>query len=203
MFPLLRPPLLCSPLKYRWPRASRRRHNALDEFDECAAQLGGWRHQCTYRSGRLAAAVAYAAIRRARPETGRLRNAARSELIQAGLYSEHLLTWRAQFSAASILVLDSALLLSTPVRVMRRFERHLGLPRFGGYETSLEHELATPRQVGIDGGPKPGVAASRALARDVDAVLRARLEAFFTPFNRKLKRATGIGWTYHSYEAEL
>ena len=52
--------------------------------------------------------------------------------------------------------------------------------------------IATPRY----GGPKPGVAAGHALARGVDAALRVRLEAFFTPFNKKLKRMTGVGWTY-------
>ena len=46
------------------------------------------------------------------------------------------------------------------------------------------------------GGPLPGVAAGDALARQVDAALRARLESFFTPFNRRLKKATGVGWTY-------
>jgi hypothetical protein len=169
-------------------------HSALDEFERCAAQLGGWQHTCTYRSGRRAAEIAHAAIQRIRPELWRLKNKANYELLQAGLYSEHLITWRAQFSAASILVLDSSVLLSTPLRVMRRFERHLGLPHFGDYELSREHALASPRF----GGPKPGVAAGDALARHVDAALRARLETFFAPFNRKLRRDTGIRWEYHS-----
>lgn len=169
-------------------------HGALDEFERCAAQLGGWRHQCTYRTGRRSAEITYAAIRRSRPELWRLKNKANYELLQAGLYSEHLLTWRANFAASSILVIDSALLLTKPLRAMRRFERHLGLPQFGGYEVSQEHALASP----LYGGPKPGVAAGHALARDVDGTLRARLETFFMPFNRKLKRFTGVGWTYTS-----
>ena len=167
-------------------------YSALDEFDRCMAQLDGWRHQCTYRSGRRAAEIAYAAIRRTRPELWRLKNKANYELLQAGLYSEHLLTWRAQFAASSILVIDSALLLSKPLRAMRRFERHLGLPYFGGYEISQEHALASPRF----GGPMPGVAAGNALARHVDTALRTRLQVFFAPFNQKLRKATGVGWTY-------
>lgn len=168
---------------------------ALDEFERCAAQLNGWRHQCTYRAGRRQAEITYAAIRRTRPELWRLKNKASYELVQAGLYSEHLLTWRAQFSATNILCIDMALLLTTPLRAMRRFERHLGLPHMGGYETSLEHALASPR-VEQRNGPVPGASANAALSKRVDSQLRARLEAFFTPFNRKLKKATGVGWSY-------
>ena len=166
--------------------------SALEEFDRCASQLGGWQHQCTYRSGRRQAEVAYAAIRRSRPELWRLKAQANYELLQPGLYSEHLTTWRAQFPAASIMVVDSAVLLATPMKVLRRFERHLGLPHFGGYEVTKENALASPRY----GGPKPGVAAGHALRHQVEDGLRAQLETFFTPFNRKLRKATGIGWTY-------
>ena len=179
---------------FRVANLSKVLHGALDEFERCAMQLGGWRHQCTYRSGRRAAEVSYAAILRIQPQMWRLKNKANYELLQAGLYSEHWLTWRAQFPASSILVIDMALLRSTPLRAMRRFERHLGLPHFGGYEVSNEHALASLRY----GGPKPGVVAGAALHRNVDEVLRTRLEHFFAPFNRKLKKATGVGWTYES-----
>lgn len=207
VFMLVREPIARAASHYVYFREKRRAfrmanlsqvlHGALDEFERCVAQLGGWRHQCTYRSGRRAAEISYAAIRRARPELWRLNNKASYELLQAGLYAEHLLTWRAQFAASSILVIDSALLLEKPLRAMRRFERHLGLPHFGGYDVSDEHALASPRY----GGPRPGVAAGNALHRNVDAGLRARLETFFTPFNRKLKRATGVGWSYESAAA--
>ena len=173
-------------------------HGALDEFERCIMQLAGWRHQCTYRAGRRAAEVAHAAIglrdeRRFRPELWRFKGYdAGYELVQAGLYSEHLKTWRAQFAASAILVIDMALLISTPMRAMRRFERHLDLPKLEGYETSLEHALVAPR---LGGGPKPGAIAKRKL-EGVDAVLKLRLEEFFTPFNRMLKKAAGVGWEY-------
>ena len=107
-----------------------------------------------------------------------------------------LRTWRAQFGAKNMLVIDMALLLSKPLRAMRRFERHLGLPQMGGYETSLEHALSSPRLE--HGGPVPGAGASAALTQHVDRQLRLRLETFFAPFNRKLKKASGVGWTYSS-----
>ena len=173
---------------------------ALDEFERCAAQLGGWRHDCTYRPGRRAVEVAAAAVRQTRPELWRLKNKASYELLQAGLYVEHLRTWRAQFPSESMLVLDSALLLTAPLRAMRRFEKHLGVPPVANYDTSLEHALASPRQ---GGGPAPGAAAGAALASFVDAELRGRLERFFTPFNRRLKKATGVGWTYSSTPPHL
>ena len=181
-------------------------HSALDEFERCIAQLSGWRHQCTYRAGRRAAEVANSAIGfrdepRARPELWRfMKHDASYELVQAGLYSEHLTTWRAQFPAEAILVIDMALLLSKPLRAMRRFERHLGLPKLDGYETSLEHALVAPR---IGGGPLPGAVAKRKL-EGVNAALRLRLQAFFTPFNRKLKKAVGVGpWTYAPRDSRL
>ena len=170
--------------------------SALDEFERCIAQLKGWRHQCTYRAGRRQVEIAAAAIQRTKPELWRLKNKASYELLQAGLYSEHLRTWRAQFGAKNMLVIDMALLLSKPLRAMRRFERHLGLPQMGGYETSLEHALSSPRLE--HGGPVPGAGASAALTQHVDRQLRLRLETFFAPFNRKLKKASGVGWTYSS-----
>jgi hypothetical protein len=168
--------------------------SALDEFERCIAQLRGWRHQCTYRAGRRQVEIATAAIQRTRPELWRLKNKASYELLQAGLYSEHLRTWRAQFGAKNVLVIDMALLLTKPLRAMRRFERHLALPKMSGYETSLEHALSSPRLE--HGGPVPGAGASAALTQHVDRWLRIRLEAFFAPFNRKLKKASGVGWTY-------
>ena len=81
----------------------------LGEFERCVAQLGGWRHQCSYRKGRRAAELATATIARAHPEMWRLRPGKLSyELIQAGLYSEHIATWRSRFGARQLLVLDAA-----------------------------------------------------------------------------------------------
>lgn len=171
---------------------------ALDEFERCLIQLGSWHHQCTYRSGRRGAEIATSAVLRIRPELWRFLGHSKAcyELLQAGLYSEHLQTWRSQFPADAIRVIDAGLLLSAPLRVMRRFEKHLGLPSFNGYDVSQDHALAPLRATAEDGLPRPGEAASAALAAGVDATLLARLQAFFMPFNRKLKRATGVGWNY-------
>ena len=166
-------------------------HEALDEFERCIAQLAGWHHQCTYRPGRRDVEVAAAAIARVRPELWRLRHGRTSyELLQGSLYSEHLRTWRAQFPARAILVLDAALLLDAPLRAMRRFEKHLSLPHHRNYSFSQVHALA-----GRAGGSvRPGVAVEAALKHDVDATLHSRLQAFFAPFNQRLERDYGIGW---------
>ena len=99
---------------------------ALDEFERCAA---GWADGGMIAPTDPAAeqSGAAAAVRQTRPELWRLKNKASYELLQAGLYVEHLRTWRAQFPE-SMLVLDSALLLTAPLRAMRRFEKHLGVP---------------------------------------------------------------------------
>ena len=167
-------------------------NEAVDEFERCASQLGGWHHQCTYRPGRQEAEIAAAAITKTKPELWRLRHGKTNfELIQAGLYSEHVLTWRAHFASDSLLVLDSAMLLKSPLRTMRRFERHLKLPHHHNYSLSEVHALS-PRR----GGPRPGAAAETALSTDVSSALLARLQSFFTPFNRRLKKEFGIGWAY-------
>ena len=168
-------------------------HEALDEFERCIAHLNGeWHHLCTYRPGRRDVEVAAAAIARVKPELWRLRHGKISyELLQASLYSEHLLTWRAHFPATSFIVLDAAMLLDFPLRAMRRFERHLSLPNYRNYTLSQAHALGGRR-----GGPRPGVAAEEALERDIDEPLRARLQAFFTPFNRRLQKTWGVGWKY-------
>ena len=159
---------------------------ALEEFERCATQLKGWRPQCTYREGRRDAEVAAAAIERARPELWRFRPHRRSyELVQAGLYSEHVRTWSAQFGAASLLVLDAALLRAKPAEALRRFERHAGLP---------------PAKYAEDGGGGESSGGGGGAAGSDDERLEpsveARLRAFFTPFNAELRRLTGVGWEY-------
>ena len=180
-------------LRQRFRRTANLSHalrSALREFERCKALLGGWHHSCTYRSGRQDAEVAAAAISRTKPELWRLRAGKAYELLQAGLYSEHIKTWRAHFPAEAILVIDSALLLESPRHAMRRFERHLQLPHHRNYSLSHQHALTG------NGGPLPGVVAEKALSELVDAPLRAQLQAFFAPFNRKLRQQTGIGWNY-------
>ena len=135
--------------------------------------------------------------------------------------------------------------LGAPLKALRRFERHLGLP-CGRYKLSGAHTLSTPGIAegaqswapqeereggrGLEGGaaPAPGVAAEAALATQVqrhalcaavwfacthvhgrtptsrlahrpqvDGALRVRLQRFFTPFNRRLRKRTGVGtWRY-------
>ena len=165
----------------------------LDEFQRCAAQLDGWTEQCVYRPGRRQVEIAAAAIGQRRPELWRLRSGKTAhELLQAGLYSEHYETWQRRFGKEAILVIDLATLIHEPVHAMRKFEKHLGLP-YGKYEVSDEHALSNDDR---GGGPKPGAAADAALAREVPSGLRADLQAFFRPFNRKLRRLTGVGWEY-------
>lgn len=167
---------------------------ALAEFERCVAQLNGWQHQCTYRSGRRDAEVAAAAIAQTRPQLWRLGHGKTSyELLQGGLYVEHLRTWRAHFAAEAILVLDAATLLDAPLRAMRRFERHLGLPHHRNYSLSASVHVLGGRR----GEPRPGVAAEAALAT-VDFALRDQLRRFFTPFNRRLRRQFGVGAEWES-----
>jgi hypothetical protein len=158
---------------------------ALEEFERCATQLKGWRPQCTYREGRRDAEVAAAAIERARPELWRFRPHRRSyELVQAGLYSEHVRTWSAQFGAASLLVLDAAILRAKPTEALRRFERHAGLP---------------PAKYAEDGGGGESSGGGSAAGSDderLEPSVEARLRTFFTPFNAELRRLTGVGWEY-------
>ncbi|KAL1498459.1 hypothetical protein AB1Y20_013784 [Prymnesium parvum] len=163
----------------------------LAEFERCILQLGGWAHLCTYRDGRRAAEAAAAALHARRPQPWRLRRGKASyELIQAGLYSEHIATWRARFAARQLLVLDADDLIRRPLRALRRFERHAGLP-CAKYALSDRHALPFTQPQAA-----PGVAAHAAL-RSVGAAQIDRLQRFFEPFNRKLRRLAGITWTYN------
>jgi len=191
---------------------------ALDEFSLCAAQLGGlWDRRCTYRPGRRAAALEAAA----RTGTGTvvlptLRHLARGrkeyELVQAGLYAEHLITWRRRFDAGSLLVLEASGLWSDPLASLRRVEAHLGLPAFEGYALLRAHTLpAEAREAQAAarlprGRPAgfvpvaPGVvrrqawvkASGSAEAEPLETLLLGRLRSFFQPHNARLAAMTGV-----------
>ena len=164
--------------------------HGLAEFERCAEQLRGWRHQCTYRDGRRAVERTSALLEGRHPEMWRLRHGKASfELIQAGLYSEHIATWEATFEPRQLLVMDAEDLIVRPLRVLRRVERHLKLP-CAKYSLSTEHALAS-----VTGNTtrSPGRAASEALA-GISLALQQQLQRFFEPFNARLRERTGIQW---------
>jgi len=159
----------------------------LGEFERCAVTLGGWRHVCTYRTGRRKVEAC-----RAAPELWRLKPGRHGyELIQVGLYIEHLDTWHSHFGREQMLVLQSSLLRTDPVGQLRRFEAFVQLPQapYGpivadvtphcGDRSAGEHER--------EGCGDP----ARRLA-GVNADLRSRLEHFFKPFNQRLTATHGV-----------
>jgi len=159
---------------------------ALDELELCTLQLGGWQHRCTYRDGRRAVETQAAAAASRPPQLWHHRRSDRSfELLQAGLYSEHIATWLHHFSSARLLVLSSVELWSLPEQALRRFERFADLPP-ASYRFSAKHVL--PRRGLEDSAPRTGARA----VLPIDTALRLRLETFLAPFNRKLAVQTGI-----------
>jgi len=198
---LVREPLHRAASHYLYFQSNRRRFrrdanlsealsHGLAEFERCAEQLRGWRHQCTYRDGRRAVERTSALLEGRHPEMWRLRHGKASfELIQAGLYSEHIATWEATFEPRQLLVMDAEDLIVRPLRVLRRVERHLKLP-CAKYSLSTEHALAS-----VTGNTtrSPGRAASEALA-GISLALQQQLQRFFEPFNARLRERTGIQW---------
>lgn len=168
---------------------------ALDELALCASQLGGWQHSCTYREGRKSVEWRAAAAASRAPQLWRHRRSDRSyELLQAGLYSEHITTWLRHFSSRRLLVLSAAELWSLPQQALRRFERFLQLP---AASYTLSAKPALPRRAlggsGDEAGAGAGAAAAPGeLVLQIDPPLQRRLETFLAPFNRKLAARTGI-----------
>uniref|UniRef100_A0A7S0LSV3 Sulfotransferase n=1 Tax=Coccolithus braarudii TaxID=221442 RepID=A0A7S0LSV3_9EUKA len=153
---------------------------ALDEFELCARQLGGdWHARCTYRPGRRAVAAESGAGSGLPARLAHLAQRHKEyELVQAGLYAEHLSTWRSHFDHGAMLVLDSSQLLSKPLEALRAFEAHLRLPRFASYHF-------------IGGRTIPEIATAR---YQLEVPLVRRADRFFEPHNVRLRMLTGIGW---------
>lgn len=177
---------------------------ALDAFERCAALMGGWQHSCAYASGR-----SLAEHRDQEPAARFVTSALQQnveELIQGGLYSEHLETWLKHFPPSALIVIDAARLLAAPLEELRRVERHLGLTQWSAYSFSHRHMLSALRASSTDqrggaasaaaqlgeGAPGPGELTVRAITHDLENDVRLRAAAFFAPFNRKLTNLTGI-----------
>ena len=109
------------------------------------------------------------------------------ELIQAGLYIEHLLTWQSYFRPEQFLVLDCAQLQANPVEALRRFEAFLKLPS-KSYTALEEHAIHGGN--GTRAAARRAASTTRTLAQ-LDRGLRQRLVRFFRPHNRRLYRFLG------------
>ena len=221
---LVREPIARAASHYAYFRAKRYANTAnlshalgraLDELQLCAEQLGGWQHECTYRDGRRAAERRAAHVAERRARMWRHRRGDRAyELLQAGLYVEHMETWRRRLPDARQLVLSSAALWEQPLATLRKFERFTALPtasyalsdrpalvrRRGGVEGGGGGEGGVGEGGGGGGGGGGGRGGSGRGARRAGAALllepelRGRLEEFFAPFNRRLAERTGVAF---------
>lgn len=114
-----------------------------------------------------------------------------SKLVKASLYHRHLRRWLDYFPRESLLVLDGDQLVVDPLPLLRRLERHLGLPPYVGpqhfffnaskgfYCLAQSEASAAPHCLPASKGRKHP---------DVDPYLVHTLRRFFAPHNRKFYR---------------